>query len=362
MSAPTLTDHIKQLITETGPIPLSTYMSLALSHPSLGYYTTSLPIGRGGDFITAPEISQIFGELVGIWALQTWMEMGAPDQVHLVELGPGRGTLMNDLLRIAKLDPNFTKALTLHLVEISPTLRQAQETLLASHSIKLNFHQSLDTVPKGPKIILANEFFDALPIRQFQRQGNHWHERLVGLHQDNLAFGLAQEPTPDTLFPETIRNATENEIFELPVTSDQNLMALCQAMEGEPSTAMIIDYGYDTTQTGDTFQAVKDHQFANPLEAPGSADLTSHVNFNRLAAHAIHQGVTAHKLMTQGDFLTKMGINERMEQLAQANPDAASTVTADVARLINPDQMGTLFNALMLSTGGLAPYPFAPLD
>lgn len=362
MSAPTLTDHIKQLITETGPIPLSTYMSLALSHPSLGYYTASQPIGRGGDFITAPEVSQIFGELVGIWALQTWLEMGAPDNVHLIELGPGRGTLMNDLLRIAKLDPKFTKALTLHLVEISPTLRQLQEAALADHGLNLIFHQSLDTVPNGPKIILANEFFDALPIRQFQRRGQHWHERLIGLHQNNLAFGLAQDPTPDTLFPDTIRDATDNEIFELPVTSDQNLMALCQAMEGEPSAALIIDYGYDRTQTGDTFQAVKAHQYTNPLEAPGSADLTSHVNFDRLAAHAIHQGITAHKLMTQGDFLTKMGIIERREQLTQANPDTGQSIATDVARLIDPDQMGTLFKVLMLSSGGLATYPFAPLD
>lgn len=362
MDQRSLKDHIKQLITETGPIPLSTYMALALSHPTLGYYTSSNPIGRAGDFITAPEVSQVFGELIGIWALQTWMEMGSPGQIQLVELGPGRGTLMNDALRIAQLDPNFTAALSVHLVEISPTLRQAQKAQLANQPFEIKFHQSLDTVPPGPKLVIANEFFDALPLRQFQMQDGQWHERLVGLFENDLAFGLAQEPAPTNLFPAELGTVQEGEIFELPVTTDQNIEALCAALAPQMSAALIIDYGYDKTQTGNSFQAIQTHQYADPLDAPGSADLTSHINFDRIAGQARAQNIAAHKLMTQGDFLNQMGINERMTQLANANPTAAASITTDVARLTEPDQMGTLFKVLMLASHGLATYPFAPID
>lgn len=353
--------HIKQLIAETGPIPLSTYMALALSHPTLGYYTSTNPIGRGGDFITAPEVSQIFGELIGIWALQTWMEMGSPAQIQLVELGPGRGTLMNDALRIAQLDQGFARALTVHLVEISPTLRQSQQETLAHHPFDIQFHQSLETIPSGAKLVIANEFFDALPIRQFQVQDGQWHERLIGLFQDDLAFGLAQEPAPANIFPASL-NPTEGEIFELPITSDQNIQALCAALAPEKSAAIIIDYGYHNTQTGNTFQAIQTHQYTDPLAAPGLADLTSHVNFARLAQAARDQNIAAHKLMTQGDFLNQMGINERLTQLANANPTSASSITTDVARLTEPDQMGDLFKVMMLASHSLATYPFTPVD
>lgn len=359
---PTLKTHIIQLITEAGPIPLSTYMAMALSHPTMGYYTSNNPIGRDGDFVTAPEISQIFGELIGIWALQTWLEMGSPTKIQLVELGPGRGTLMNDALRIAQLNPGFASALSVHLIEISPTLRQAQEAQLANQPFDIQFHQSLDTVPEGAKLVIANEFFDALPIRQFQVQDQQWHERLIGLYQGDLAFGLAQESAPASLFPPEVADAKEGEVFELPVTTDQNLTTLCAALAPHPSAALIIDYGYDKTQTGNTFQAIKTHHYTDPLENPGEADLTSHINFDRLISQARAQNITAHQLMTQGDFLTKMGINERLTQLSAANPQSAASITTDVARLTASDQMGTLFKVLMLSSHGLATYPFTQIS
>jgi SAM-dependent MidA family methyltransferase len=336
-------------IAATGPMRLDRFMALCLGHPEHGYYMAREPFGRAGDFTTAPEISQMFGELLGLWAAQVWHDMGRPPALRLVELGPGRGTLMADALRAARALPGFPEAAEVWLVETSPRLRalQAQAVPRARHAA------SLDAVPPGPMILLANEFFDALPIRQFHRRDGLWHERVVGLAGDRLAFGLG--PAAGTL-PEP---APEGAVLEIGAQAEAAAQDIGARLARDGGAALVIDYGAEPPATGggDTFQAVAAHGPADPLAAPGQADLTAHVDFAALAAALRAGGAAVCPLVAQGALLGALGLATRAARLAAARPDRADAMAAEARRLSDPAAMGTLFKALAATGPGQPPPP-----
>ena len=326
-------------ITATGPITLADYMADALMHPTLGYYSTRDPLGAGGDFTTAPEISQKFGELVGLALAQAWLDQGQPARFTLAELGPGRGTLMADILRAARAVPGFTDAADIHLVETSATLRAEQAKRLDA-----TWHDSAETLPDDqPLFLVANEFFDALPIRQFHRDAQGWREVQVGLQDGQLAAGLSA-PAPLALLDHRLDDTQAGDVVEhcpaLPAIT--NAIALRIAAHG--GAALIIDYG-DWRSLGDTLQALQAHRPVDPFANPGMADLTAHVDFEalaRAAAPAAHTRVTP-----QGVFLERLGITARAQALAQSmsGPARDAHITAH-RRLTHPDEMGLLFKVM----------------
>lgn len=358
-----LEQEIRALIAADGPMPVSRYMALCLGHPVHGYYITRDPLGAKGDFTTAPEISQMFGELLGLWAVATWQQMGTPDAVHLVELGPGRGTLMADALRAARLMPAFLEAATVHLVETSPALRARQKAALPG--VAVQWHDRLETVPPGPAIIIANEFFDALPISQFVRGPQGWHERRVGLGEgDALVFGVDPRPSPlgaalARRVPEPVGEGAVLEILESGIPAD-----LARRLAEQGGAGLIIDYGPARSGLGDTLQAVRNHVYADPLATPGEADLTAHVDFQSLARAATAAGAAAYGPVRQGDFLVRLGIVQRAERLQQnTNASQRKAITAALSRLagMGTDEMGALFKVLCLCDPALgAPPGFAP--
>ena len=340
--------EIRRRITAAGPMPVGEYMALCLGEPTHGYYMTRDPLGARGDFITAPEISQMFGELIGLWMAAVWKQMGAPDRIRIVELGPGRGTLMNDALRAVQVVPGFRDALTLHLVEISPVLRAQQEHKLNALPLSVSWHAALEEVPKGPAIVVANEFFDALPINQAVKIDGGWHERQIGIDANgNLAFTVAREPLPhfEQLLPPAVRAAPEPSIFEW--RADTVAMELGRRIANDGGAALAIDYGHAESATGETLQAVGQHAYANPLTAPGTIDLTAHVDFQALARAVEAMGANAFGPIEQADFLRRLGIETRAAALkAKAT---SRTIAADIdsalARLIGRGRsgMGALF-------------------
>ncbi|HEY8565166.1 MAG TPA: SAM-dependent methyltransferase [Beijerinckiaceae bacterium] len=347
-----LAEEIKALIAAEGPIGLDRYMALCLAHPVHGYYVTRDPLGAGGDFTTAPEISQMFGELIGLWIADTWTRMGSPGGARLVELGPGRGTLMADALRALRVVPAFLAAASVHLVEMSPILREKQATSLAASPCPVSWHDTIDAVPAGPMIVVANEFFDALPIRQFVF-ADGWRERLVGLSDDALAFGLAAEPEPALSVA-----GRPGEVIELHGAGALLAASIAARLADQGGAALIIDYGHLATGRGDTFQAVREHAFVDPLAEPGEADLTVHVDFEQLRRAA--RAARAHGPLTQRDLLLALGIEARAERLkARATPPQAAAIDAALARLTDPTPtgMGALFKALALSRPDLTDLP-----
>ncbi|UXX82149.1 class I SAM-dependent methyltransferase [Roseovarius pelagicus] len=344
--------HLIAQIAETGPIPLADYMQTCLMHPDHGYYATRDPLGAAGDFITAPEISQMFGELLGLSIAQTWLDQGAPSAFALTELGPGRGTLMADMLRAAAKVPGFTAAAQVHLVEASPTLRAVQHETLQGTSV--DWHDRLEDVPDLPIFLVANEFFDALPIRQMQRDGSGWRECCVGQQNGTLTFGLgACLPVP--ALEHRLADTNDGDIVELcPLgTSIANQIGHRIATHG--GAALIVDYG-DWHTLGDTFQALSGHAPTDPLAAPGNADLTAHVDFEALAQSA---APAAHsRLIPQGVFLERLGITPRAQTLANGMRGAA--LEAHIAahrRLTHPEEMGTLFKVMALYPKDATPPP-----
>jgi SAM-dependent MidA family methyltransferase len=348
---------LRDEILATGPIPLARYMDLCLGHPLHGYYRTRDPLGASGDFVTAPEISQMFGELVGIWIAAAWGALGAPAPLALVELGPGRGTLMQDALRaLARAAPTLRPAL--HLVETSPPLRAAQAERLSAHAP--TWHEGIATLPPGPAIVVANEFFDALPVRQFQRTPRGWCERCVGLAPDGerLAFGLAAEPDPriDAQAPVGVT-------LTLPGAALDTVRDLARRLVREHGALLAIDYGHARPGFGDSLQAVAGHRFVDPLGAPGEADLTTHVDFSALARAAAGEGARVHGPVDQRDFLQALGLRERAERLsAGATPQQAVRIAAAVTRLTDPARrgMGSLFKAMAVSDPALPGLPGFP--
>lgn len=365
MSTNRLKARLEDRIRLTGPISVADYMTACLADPEDGYYTTSPePFGRDGDFITAPEVSQMFGELIGGWVVATWIAMGAPSPVHLVELGPGRGTLMADILRTARLRPAFMDAVAVHLVEVSPKLRHRQGETLGNLAGALKrapqWHDHLSAVPEGPTILIANEFFDALPIRQFVKTGKGWCERVVGLDAaGQLAFGVSSVALAEGLVPAAARAAAVGAILEVSPASAAIAAEIGTRIAAQRGAALLIDYGYLRSAPGDTLQALSRHAFADPLAEPGKADLTAHVDFEALALAAIEAGADPMTPLTQGEFLLRLGLLERAGQLG-AGKDAATQerLRGEVERLAAPDQMGELFKVLALATPGLVPPGF----
>ncbi|MGL5446273.1 MAG: class I SAM-dependent methyltransferase [Rhabdaerophilum sp.] len=350
-----LAQELAALIAEEGPLPLDRFMAMALGHPRYGYYMTRDPFGAGGDFITAPEISQIFGELLGLSLAITWQNMGAPDEVALVELGPGRGTLMADALRAAKAIPAFVEALEPHLVETSPVLMRAQGAKLAEAGHEGHWHQTIETLPEDrPLLILANEFFDALPVRQFQRLSSGWHERLVGLGPEgSLAIGVAEQPAANIPF-----DGPQGAIFETSPISLDIMKRLGERLAAQGGTMIAVDYGHAKSGFGDTLQAVKAHQFVPVLTDPGEVDITAHVDFAMLAIAARRGGAQAHPLLTQASLLERLGIHHRAEILKK-KADKPTEIDRAVQRLAGTDEhaMGLLFKALAVTAPGHMPPP-----
>jgi len=355
-----LASEIRRLIALDGPISVAHYMTLALAHPRHGYYITRDPLGARGDFVTAPEISQMFGELIGLWAAAVWQTMGAPQTLQLVELGPGRGTLLSDALRAAAVLPPFRASLDVHLVETGPVLRQRQRETLAGFAGRLAWHDDVHDVPEGPSVFIANEFFDALPVYQAVKAADGWHERMVGLDHDRLVFAMHPAPVPgfDRALPEEVRAAPLGALFEW--RSDAVVRALARRVAQQGGAALLIDYGHAASAAGETLQAVSRHGFADPLEHPGEADLTAHVDFAALARAASREGARVLGPVTQGTFLRRLGIAARAEKLKSgASGTQAAAIDAALARLTgpSPDGMGELIKALALAHPALGVLP-----
>jgi NADH dehydrogenase [ubiquinone] 1 alpha subcomplex assembly factor 7 len=358
---PSLEAELRRRIAGAGPIPVAEYMTLCLTHPQYGYYMTRDPFGAGGDFVTAPEISQMFGELLGLWTAGVWQIMGAPENVRLVELGPGRATMMRDALRAAMVLPGLCDALVVHFVEVSPALEQRQRSVLEGIDIPMQWHKSLADVPDGPMIILANEFFDALPVHQAVKQADGWYERAIGVDAvGNFAFVLGREPIPhfEKSLPHSIRQVEIGQIFEW--RPDRDALELGRRVLHGHGAALVIDYGHVESATGDTLQAVGRHSYVNPLAAPGLVDLTAHVDFQALAQASESMGARALGPIDQGEFLRRLGIEQRAMALrAHAKHDQVPRIEQALRRLTmtGPTGMGGLFKVLALAHPALGPLP-----
>ena len=343
---------IRQQIAATGPMPVARYMQLCLAHPEHGYYLKRDPLGREGDFITAPEVSQMFGELIGLWAASVWSAMGAPEQVKFIELGPGRGTMMADALRALRVLPPLYQSLTIHMVEVNPVLREKQRSTLSGVR-NITWHDSIDDVLDGPAVIFANEYFDVLPIHQMVKRETGWHERTVELDKnEKLVFGHMGEPTPrfEVLLPPLVREAPVGAIFEW--RPDKEIMKIARRVREQDGAALIIDYGHLRSDAGDTFQAIARHSFTDPLRNPGQADVTAHVDFQALARAAEDLGARVHGPVTQGDFLKRLGIETRAATLmAKATPEVSADIDGALKRLTETGRggMGSLFKVIGIS-------------
>lgn len=352
-------------IENTGPMTLAEYMGLALMHPEHGYYATRDPFGTQGDFITAPEVSQMFGELIGLWAAQCWLDMGSPSPIQVIELGPGRGTLQSDFQRAIKSAlPDFWTAMQLHLVETSETLAGVQAKTLSDLCARQpTWHQSLQQCPQGPFLLIANEFFDALPISQYIKADDGWHERLIGLEAEpgsnQLQFVAAVLPEPsDRLLPAPVRQSPSGTIAETCPVGQAITSEIAQRATHDPGIALIIDYGHTESAAGDTLQALKAHQYVGVFETPGEADLTAHVDFATLKSVAETAGASTTPVMTQSEFLTRLGIEARTQALtATASDKQRQDIESALNRLIAPDQMGTLFKVMALYSKDLPELP-----
>jgi SAM-dependent MidA family methyltransferase len=354
-----LAAEVRRLIEQRGPMPLTRYMSLCLTHPEHGYYMSRDPFGVSGDFTTAPEISQMFGELIGLWVASVWQSMGSPETVNFIELGPGRGTLMADALRAAKVVPAFDEAITVHLVETSPVLRDIQRLKLAQFEKLVTWHESVEDLPDEPAIIVANEFFDALPVNQAVRQADGWYERTVALNDDGeLVFGMAPEPLAnfELTLPAAVRYAPLGAVFEWRSHRTAYEVARRIARGG---AALIIDYGHMQSDVGSTFQALRNHRHDDPLGAPGSADLTAHVDFEALAHAAASMGARVHGPVEQRVFLKSIGIDKRALGLKARSPERSAEIDSALARLTAEGEtgMGEMFKVLALSDSNLTSLP-----
>ena len=354
-----LEQEIRRLIGVAGPMPVAEYMRLCLTHPQYGYYINRDPLGADGDFITSPEISQMFGELIGLWMAAVWRQMGEPENVRIVELGPGRGTLMHDALRAAKVLDGFRNAIVVHLVEISPALRQIQERRLEKLEVPMLWHAALNEVPGGACIVVANEFIDALPVHQAVKQDDGWHERVVAIApQGHFVIAAAREPLPhfETSMPRGLRQAPVGAIYEW--RADDIALELGRRVRNE-GAALIVDYGHDHYGLGDTLQAVAGHSFTDPLRAPGSADLTAHVDFEALAQCAESMGARIHGPIRQRDLFLRLGIEKRAAALKASAPRKAADIEIALSRLIagGARGMGELFKAIAIAAPELGPLP-----
>lgn len=377
-----LLDRLRAQIAQDGPISVAEYFTRCLHDPRDGYYAIRPALGEGGDFLTAPGVSQMFGELIGLWILETWTLMGRPAPVRLVEIGPGDGTLISDILRAARLLPEFLAAADLWLVEVSPPLREAQAAKLTNAPVTPRWADSLEAVPAGaPLILVANEVLDCLPARQFVRTEDGWAERMVGLDEaGNLAFGL-RAPAPPPVGEAARRAGGGNLLSQhTPPSVDLRSTPPPQGEDLEPGAvvesspaqaalgseighrvardggaALLIDYGRDVAGPGDTLQALKAHTKVSPLAEPGQADLTVWADFPAVLAAAAEAGAATGPILSQGAFLQGLGIEQRANVLASAQPDQADKLARQLDRLTGAAQMGQLFKVVCLSAPGLSP-------
>jgi SAM-dependent MidA family methyltransferase len=359
-----LADEIRRLIAVAGPMPVAEYMRLCLTHPEHGYYTTRDPFGAKGDFITAPEVSQMFGELIGLWMAAVWQEIGTPSNVRIIELGPGRGTLMQDAMRAAKVVSGFRDAIVLHLVEISPALRAIQQQRLQHLEMPMFWHETLGDVPPGVSIIVANEFVDALPVSQAVKLSGGWHERVVEVGPKGR-FAITAKPEPLPFFaatmPLSLRQAPEGSIYEW--RADDFGLELGRRMRSG-GASLIIDYGHAQPALGDTLQAVAGHAFTDPLQSAGNADLTAHVDFTALGQCAETMGARRHGPVPQRDFLFRLGIETRAATLkASAPAEKRDAIDAALARLTagGARGMGDMFKAMAIAAPTIATLPGFPV-
>jgi len=339
-----LKSRILERIHEAGPMGIAEYMTLCLLDPVDGYYPTRDPLGADGDFITAPEISQMFGEVLGLWVLQSWRDMGSPPGVKLVELGPGRGVMMGDMLRSLRLDPGFLQSASVHLVEASPALQAVQGETLRMSPCPVLWHDRLGDVPQGPVIVVGNEYLDCLPIRQFIRQGGAWWERVVTISEDGLAFAQSTAKSSDDL-----GDAPNGTLTETRPATAQLVEHLAERFRAHSGRALFIDYGPAESAFGDTLQALVSHVKVDPLDEPGEADLTARVDFEVFAREADRAGLTVHGPVTQAALLSRLGLEIRATALVRGNPDAQAVIGRQVKRLTSGNEMGTLFKAISLS-------------
>jgi NADH dehydrogenase [ubiquinone] 1 alpha subcomplex assembly factor 7 len=353
--------EIRARIAKAGPMPVAEFMAMCLYDPQHGYYGHRSPFGAAGDFVTAPEISQMFGELVGLWAAEAWQAIGKPDPVALIELGPGRGTMMADALRAARAAPDFRRAVRVHLIETSLDLQARQRaTLSAVDDVPLRWHATINEVPGTPSIIVANEFFDALPIRQAERRPTGWHERMIAVDAGGaLTLTIARDPLPN-LGPDLPPALTQGEIGEIFEWRPANFAIEIARRAAAGGAALIIDYGHVKSATGDTFQAVRCHRYASPLVSPGLTDLTAHVDFEALGKVAQEAGARVHGPVEQGTWLKRLGIEARAAALlAKATASQRVDIAAALQRLTGtgPNQMGSLCKAIAFSATAIAHLP-----
>ena len=347
-----LADLLRRRIAATGPLTLADYMADCLLHPDHGYYATRDPFGAAGDFTTAPEISQMFGELLGLCLAQAWLDQGAPAPFTLAELGPGRGTLMADLLRATRAVPGFHASAQVTLIEASATLRGIQRRKLGDHPV--TWADTVEALPEAPLFLIANEFFDALPIRQFTRQINGWAETVVGLDGDRLTLGRTP-PAPLAALDHRLSDTAPGEIVEICPAAAPIMARIGGLIARHGGAALVIDYG-GWQSRGDTFQALQDHHPTDPLAEPGRADLTAHVDFAALARAA--PPARASQMIEQGALLQRLGIDQRAARLAQSLTGVAQDQhLAAHRRLTDGREMGSLFKALAVYPPDLPPPP-----
>jgi SAM-dependent MidA family methyltransferase len=344
---------IVDLIEALGPINIAEYMAMCLFDSQHGYYTTRDPFGRDGDFTTAPEISQMFGELIGAWLVTVWRDLGRPENPIVAEIGPGRGTLAKDIARtFDKLEPGLRATASFKLIETSPRLRLVQATTLQGTGGTFDWCNTVDELPAGrPLLIVGNELFDAIPCRQYVKTEKGWRERMVDRDEgDNLTFVAGAGSLDLSLLPPEAVRAAPGAIFEIAPAREALMQAVAERIRRDGGAGLFIDYGHPVPGLGDTLQAVLRHAFDDPLAHPGEADLTSHVDFASLAAVAVKSGLTA-RLTTQGEFLLGLGLIERAGSLgAKADEPARTRLSGEVQRLAGPEAMGDLFKVLGLST------------
>ncbi|PCI06118.1 MAG: methyltransferase [Hyphomicrobiales bacterium] len=338
---------------------IAEYTHICMSDPSHGYYQQQNPIGRTGDFITAPEISQMFGELIGIWCIEAWRQMGEPEAFNLIELGPGRGILMADLLRAAQSTPKFLEAATVTLVESSPKMQELQRKKLGD---QCTWTSDISELPAGPSIVIANEFLDVLPFRQYVKHQSQWVERAVGANAEfsDLEFTIGSGFIDSRLLPEGAEKEPDGAVFEIAPAREAIMQMVAEHVKEHGGTTLFIDYGHTASGFGDTFQAVLKHEFTDPLVAPGKADLTNHVDFFPLIKVAKATGCHTFRPLSQGEFLLALGLLERAGNLGHGEDEATQArLKSEAERLALPGQMGDLFKCLAFASTKMALLPFA---
>lgn len=344
-----LASFLMREIGATGAMSLGTYMAQCLCHPKYGYYMKQDPFGAAGDFTTAPEISQMFGELVGLWTASVWQQMGNPKNFRLVELGPGRGTLMQDVLRATRGVPGFHAAMDVHLVDVSPVLRMMQKTKLENCGVTVSWHENFADVPDGPALFIANEFFDALPVRQFEKGETGWCERCVDIapSTQDLRLVLRPDEAAGAFLPEGLEAPTRGDVIEASPMSRTIAHGVGERLAAQGGAILVLDYGYEVPGFGDTLQAVKGHEYTDILSEPGTADLSAHVDFTTLGRCFEQGGAKVFGPLTQGEFLERLGIAQRAQILLKsASDEQRKNLVAAHRRLVHPEEMGQLFKVM----------------